>query len=235
MSASAPIPVTTATVPSADGTVVGYHTVGQGPGLIVVGGAMRAAEDYLALACGLAERYRVHVVDRRGRGLSGPQGPEYGIARECEDLLAVQAATGARVVFGHSYGGLVRPGDCYALRSIRGLGALRAGRLRPRVDPHGLDDLLPGAPRARRHAGCVRLFRASFRPRADGKGSSVVPAGCAALRLPQAPLGTALSAAAGDEPGRTRAGRCLRRPRGRLLERSPHGSCCSGAAAARRL
>ena len=107
VSASAPIPVTTATVASADGTVVGYHTVGQGPALIVVGGAMRAAEDYLALACGLAERYRVHVVDRRGRGLSGPQGPAYGIARECEDLLAVQAATGARVVFGHSYGGLV--------------------------------------------------------------------------------------------------------------------------------
>jgi pimeloyl-ACP methyl ester carboxylesterase len=107
VSASAPIPVTTATVASADGTVIGYHTVGQGPALIVVGGAMRAAEDYLALARGLAERYRVHVVDRRGRGLSGPQGPQYGIARECEDLLAVQASTEARVVFGHSYGGLV--------------------------------------------------------------------------------------------------------------------------------
>lgn len=107
MSAAAPIPVTTATVASADGTVIGYHTVGQGPAVIVVGGAMRAAEDYLPLARGLAERYRVHVLDRRGRGLSGPQGPHYGIARECEDLLAVQAATGARAVFGHSYGGLV--------------------------------------------------------------------------------------------------------------------------------
>jgi pimeloyl-ACP methyl ester carboxylesterase len=107
VSASAPIPVTTATVPSADGTVIGYHTVGQGPAIIVIGGAMRAAEDYLALARDLAERYRVHVVDRRGRGLSGAQGPRYGIARECEDLLAVQAATGARAVFGHSYGGLV--------------------------------------------------------------------------------------------------------------------------------
>ena len=105
MSASAPVRV--ATVASADGTVIAYHTVGQGPPLIVVGGGLRAAEDYLSLAGGLAERYCVHVVDRRGRGLSGPQGPRYGIARECEDLLAVQAATGARVVFGHSYGGLV--------------------------------------------------------------------------------------------------------------------------------
>jgi pimeloyl-ACP methyl ester carboxylesterase len=107
VSASPHIPVATATVASADDTVIGYHTVGHGPALIVVGGALRAAEDYLALARGLAERYCVHVVDRRGRGLSGPQGPRYGIARECEDLLAVQAATGARVVFGHSYGGLV--------------------------------------------------------------------------------------------------------------------------------
>jgi pimeloyl-ACP methyl ester carboxylesterase len=107
VSASAPIPVTTATVTSADGTVIGYRTIGQGPALIVVGGAMRAAEDYLALARALAERYRVHVVDRRGRGLSGPQGPRYAIARECEDLLAIQASTGAKVVFGHSYGGLV--------------------------------------------------------------------------------------------------------------------------------
>lgn len=107
MSASAPIRVVTATVASVDGTVIGYHTVGQGPPLIVVGGGLRSAEDYLALARGLAKRYCVHVVDRRGRGLSGPQGPRYGIARECEDLLAVQAATGAKVVFGHSYGGLV--------------------------------------------------------------------------------------------------------------------------------
>ena len=107
MIASPPIPVTTAMVASADGTVIGYHTVGQGPPVIIIGGGLRAAEDYLALARGLAVRYCVHVVDRRGRGLSGPQGPRYGIERECEDLLAVQAATGARAVFGHSYGGLV--------------------------------------------------------------------------------------------------------------------------------
>jgi pimeloyl-ACP methyl ester carboxylesterase len=46
-------------------------------------------------------------MDRRGRGLSGPQGIDYSIRKECEDVLSVQEATGATNVFGHSYGGLV--------------------------------------------------------------------------------------------------------------------------------
>jgi pimeloyl-ACP methyl ester carboxylesterase len=46
-------------------------------------------------------------MDRRGRGASGPQGAGYGIDKEFVDLLAVQAATGATAVFGHSFGGLV--------------------------------------------------------------------------------------------------------------------------------
>jgi len=49
----------------------------------------------------------VHVIDRCGRGRSGPQGPHYGIERELEDLSAVQAQTAATIVFGHSYGGLI--------------------------------------------------------------------------------------------------------------------------------
>lgn len=100
-------PGSSATVASVDGTSIGYRTLGRGAGLIVIGGAMRSGIDYLALAEVLAGRHRVHVMDRRGRGLSGPQGPGYGIAKECEDLLALQAATGAASVFGHSYGGLV--------------------------------------------------------------------------------------------------------------------------------
>ena len=49
----------------------------------------------------------MHVVQRRGRGGSGPQGDRYGIERECEDIEAVRARTGARLIFGHSFGGLV--------------------------------------------------------------------------------------------------------------------------------
>jgi len=94
-------------VPSADGTPIAYQSLGAGDGVIVAGGSLRAGQDYLPLAPALARSFAVHVVDRRGRGASGPQGSAYSIGKECEDLLAVQASTGAAMVFGHSYGGLV--------------------------------------------------------------------------------------------------------------------------------
>jgi pimeloyl-ACP methyl ester carboxylesterase len=99
--------MSTLTVTSADGTVIAYRTVGAGDGLVIVGGALRTADDYMPLADELSRRFEVHVVDRRGRGASGPQGSDYSIERECEDLEAVLAETGATRVFGHSYGGLV--------------------------------------------------------------------------------------------------------------------------------
>ncbi|MEX5717441.1 alpha/beta fold hydrolase [Geodermatophilus maliterrae] len=95
------------TVTSADGTTIAFLTVGQGDPVILVGGRMRTAEDYLPLARSLTPRFSVHLIDRRGRGSSGPQGPDHSIARECDDVLALQASTGAVRVFGHSYGGLV--------------------------------------------------------------------------------------------------------------------------------
>ncbi|MEV5409342.1 alpha/beta hydrolase [Thermopolyspora sp. NPDC052614] len=91
---------------SADGTTIGYRTLGEGPGLIVVGGALQTSEEYLPLASALGRSFTVHLVERRGRGRSGPQGPGYSLGKEVEDLLAVQAETGARLAFGHSYGGL---------------------------------------------------------------------------------------------------------------------------------
>jgi pimeloyl-ACP methyl ester carboxylesterase len=94
-------------VRSTDGTAIGYETVGAGEGLLVIGGAWRTARDYLPFARALSDSFTVHVIDRRGRGHSGPQGAEYSIEREIEDLLAVQAQTGATIVFGHSYGGLI--------------------------------------------------------------------------------------------------------------------------------
>ena len=94
-------------VSSADGTTIAYQTLGAGEGVIVVGGALRASRDYLSLARTMARSLTVHVVDRRGRGASGPQGAGYRIETECEDLLAVHAETKATAVFGHSYGGLV--------------------------------------------------------------------------------------------------------------------------------
>jgi pimeloyl-ACP methyl ester carboxylesterase len=95
------------TVRSADGTTISYHTTGTGPDILVVPGALNDAADYTALADALAAHFTVHTIQRRGRVDSGPQGPEYSIAAECADLAAVRAATGARYLFGHSYGGLV--------------------------------------------------------------------------------------------------------------------------------
>ncbi|MGA5760914.1 alpha/beta fold hydrolase [Nonomuraea bangladeshensis] len=97
----------TSTVSSADGTPISYQTLGAGPDLIVLGGNLRTSQDYLPLASVLARSFTVHVVDRRGRGASGPQGPRYDLGKEVEDLLGVQEETGARLAFGHSYGGLV--------------------------------------------------------------------------------------------------------------------------------
>ena len=94
-------------VSSLDGTPIAVHTLGSGPGLIVVGGALQAADDYVGLARLLGEAFTVHVPDRRGRGGSGPYGEGYSLAKEVQDLQAVQSASGARAVFGHSYGGLV--------------------------------------------------------------------------------------------------------------------------------
>jgi len=49
----------------------------------------------------------VHIVERRGRGASPPQGPDYGLDQEVADTLEVLDETGSGQVFGHSYGGLV--------------------------------------------------------------------------------------------------------------------------------
>jgi pimeloyl-ACP methyl ester carboxylesterase len=91
---------------SADGTPVEYLSVGRGPHVIVVPGALAIAADLTAFARLLAQRHTVHVMQRRGRGGSGPQGDRYGIARECEDIEAVRVRTGARLIVGHSFGGL---------------------------------------------------------------------------------------------------------------------------------
>jgi pimeloyl-ACP methyl ester carboxylesterase len=92
---------------SADGTPVEYLSTGRGPGVIVVPGVLAVASDLAGFAALLAERHTVHIVQRRGRGGSGPQGDRYCIDRECEDVEAVRARTGARLIFGHSYGGLI--------------------------------------------------------------------------------------------------------------------------------
>jgi pimeloyl-ACP methyl ester carboxylesterase len=92
---------------SSDGTNISFLSVGDGPGLLVVGGVLSDASDYLALASCLADEFEVHVVNRRGRRPTGPMRAEHSMDTECDDVLAVARATGATLVFGHSFGGLV--------------------------------------------------------------------------------------------------------------------------------
>ncbi len=97
--------MTTATVASADGTSIGYQTLGSGPGLILLHGAMMTSRNLLGLARELAADFAVHVPDRRGRGMSG--GGRLGLDAEVEDLSALLEATGARRVFGLSSGAVI--------------------------------------------------------------------------------------------------------------------------------
>ena len=92
---------------SVDGTQIAYDTRGAGPGVVLLSGSVVPPEVYDALAKALAPRYTVHVVHRRGRGASGPQGAQYSIERETEDALAVLEQTGSARLLGHSFGGLV--------------------------------------------------------------------------------------------------------------------------------
>ncbi|MFD2473274.1 alpha/beta fold hydrolase [Amycolatopsis silviterrae] len=97
----------TASTRSADGTTLGYRMLGNGPAVLLMHGGMQAAQHLMKLAAALSTEFTVCVPDRRGRGLSGPHGADYGIARETEDLRALVEETGASRVFGLSSGALV--------------------------------------------------------------------------------------------------------------------------------
>lgn len=92
---------------SKDGTTIGYRSIGNGPGIIVLHGVLSTSEDFTKFAEELSDSFTIHIIDRRGRGMSGPQGEEYSIEKECEDVEAVKAATGSTYVFGHSFGGFL--------------------------------------------------------------------------------------------------------------------------------
>jgi pimeloyl-ACP methyl ester carboxylesterase len=86
---------------------VEVSTTGAGPGVVVIPGNNRRSHHYEQLARGLAGAHTVHVIERRGRGASAARDASYSIETDVDDVLEVLRDTGARAVFGHSYGGLV--------------------------------------------------------------------------------------------------------------------------------
>jgi len=126
------------TVRSSDGTTIAFDRVGDGPPVIVVGGAMSDCAAVAPLAAILAPRFTVFAYDRRGRGDSGDT-PPYAVAREVEDLAAlIDEAGGSAFAFGHSSGAAL------ALEAaVRGLPLAKLSLYEP---PFIVDDSRPPVP-----------------------------------------------------------------------------------------
>ncbi|MES2940549.1 MAG: alpha/beta hydrolase [Pseudomonadota bacterium] len=149
-------------VTSRDGTRIAFEKQGNGPAVILVGGALSGRSGGADLAALLAPQLSVYTYDRRGRGDSTDTQP-YAVAREIEDLEAlVDHAGGAAFVYGKSSGAAL------ALQAASVLGG-RIGKLalyEPPYDETGgaadawkafrvkLDGLLA----AGRNADAVALF-----------------------------------------------------------------------------
>ena len=96
--------VETGNVTSGDGTTIVFDRTGEGPPLVLVGGALNNRGSGAVLAGLLAPSFTVFTYDRRGRGDSGDT-PPYAVEREVEDVEALVAeAGGSAFLMGHSSG-----------------------------------------------------------------------------------------------------------------------------------
>ncbi|AZK96666.1 alpha/beta fold hydrolase [Streptomyces tsukubensis] len=129
---------------SADGTLLAYERRGDGPPLVLVGGALATAASDAPLAELLAARFTVLTYDRRGRGGSEDRAG-YAVEREIEDLAAVIEAAGGRArVHGTASGGAL------ALRAAAaGVPVAHLSVYQPPYDPAVRPGRAPGAHVAR--------------------------------------------------------------------------------------
>jgi pimeloyl-ACP methyl ester carboxylesterase len=124
---------------SKDGTTIAFDRSGEGPPIVLVGGALSDRSTAGELAALLAPHLTVIAYDRRGRGDSGDTAP-YAVDREVEDLDALIVAAGGRAsVFGHSSGAVL------ALEAARGLPG-RVTKLALYEPPFIVDDSRPPLP-----------------------------------------------------------------------------------------
>ena len=150
-------------VRSKDGTSIAFDQSGDGPAIILVGGAFsyRALPKLRQLAELLAEHFTVINYDRRGRGDSGDRAP-YAVEREIEDLDAlIEVAGGSASVWGWSSGGVLSLRAAAAGLAIERLAVYeppfivdRAGHLPPPDFATRLDELTA----TDRRTAAVRYF-----------------------------------------------------------------------------
>jgi pimeloyl-ACP methyl ester carboxylesterase len=128
-------------VTSSDGTTIAFDRSGDGPAIILVGGAIqhRAIDERTTeLAALLAPRFTVVHYDRRGRGDSRDT-PPYAVEREVDDIAAlIDDAGGSASLFGMSSGAVL------ALdAAARGLAVAKLALYEP---PFIVDDSRPPLP-----------------------------------------------------------------------------------------
>ena len=96
--------VTTGEVTSEDGTSIAFDRTGDGPPVILVGGALSDRLAATSFAVELSSSFTAYAFDRRGRGESGDT-PPYAVEREMDDLDALIGEAGGRAfLFGVSSG-----------------------------------------------------------------------------------------------------------------------------------
>ncbi len=95
--------------PAAEGSIPGASSDTEAPGVVLVHGTLVTDSLYWPFARNLSVLLGrpVHSYNRRGRGRSAPQPPDYSAATETSDLISVMEASGSTDVVGHSYGGFV--------------------------------------------------------------------------------------------------------------------------------
>src|SRR6185295_789962 len=112
-------------VTAPDGVPIAVFAAGAGPSLILVHGTTADHRTWRGVGPDLATRWRLHAVDRRGRGDSGDgDRAAYDIEREFDDLAAVAGVLATEAgrpvdVVGHSLGGRIALGASLRTAAIR--------------------------------------------------------------------------------------------------------------------
>jgi pimeloyl-ACP methyl ester carboxylesterase len=115
---------------SRDGTQIACRDAGQGSPVLLVHGTAADSLCWDPIVAMLSQRFKVYLVDRRGRGNSGDT-PPYDLQREYEDIAAIIESIGQPVaVVGRSFGGLCALEACLLTSNVRKL-ALHEPATRP--------------------------------------------------------------------------------------------------------